>query len=101
MHLTKRDMVTMIILMLITCGLYLIYWTVVTKNELNRMGAQIPSAWLFIIPFANFYFIYKFAEAFAAIVLEDENQTVAYFLLLALLMPIGAIIYQVQMNKAS
>lgn len=101
MIMTKRDIVTMVILSLITFGLYLLYWTVVTKNELNRAGGNVPTAWLFIVPFANFYFIYKFCQAFATIVLHDENQTVPYFLLFCLLMPIAAIIFQLQMNKAA
>ncbi len=99
MNITKRDITKMILLLIVTLGLYLIYWAFVTTKELNQLGARIPTALLFIIPFANFYFMYKFAAAFAQIVVKDEKQTVAYFLLLALLMPIGAVIYQVQMNK--
>ncbi|MCR5113222.1 MAG: DUF4234 domain-containing protein [Acholeplasmatales bacterium] len=33
--MTKRSIVTIIILSLITCGIYAIYWTYVTANELN------------------------------------------------------------------
>ncbi len=101
MELTKRDIVGMVILLLITFGIYLIYWTVVTKNELNKLGAQIPTAWLFIIPFANFYFLYKFAQGFTTIVFKDDSQTIAYFLLFIFLMPIAPIFYQIQMNKVS
>lgn len=101
MNLTKRSIPAVVILSLITFGIYIIYWTVVTKNELNRLGADIPTALLFILPFANFYFMYKFAQGFTAIVLKDEGQTVAYFLLFVFLMPFAPAIYQVQMNKVS
>lgn len=101
MELTKRNIVGMIPLLLLTFGIYLIYWTVVTKNELNRLGAQIPTAWLFIIPFANIYFLYKFAQGFTIVVFKDDSQTIAYFLLFLFFMPLAPIFYQIQINKVS
>ncbi|MEX0940218.1 MAG: DUF4234 domain-containing protein [Candidatus Babeliales bacterium] len=97
--MTSRNLWQMIILILITLGIYPIYWLVATKIELNKLGAQIPTAWLLIIPFVNLYFLYKFAEAFAIYVLKDKTQIAAYFLLITLLWPIGEIIYQDQINK--
>lgn len=96
----KRNLAAMILLMFITCGLYIIYWFVATKTELNARGAKIPTAWLFIIPLGNLYFFYRYAEAFAADVLDDKDHTTAllYFILLALFMPIGIIICQDRIN---
>lgn len=98
----KRNLVGMIALMLVTCGFYIFYWFIVTKAELNARGAKIPTAWLFIIPFGNFYFLYKFAEAFAADVLKDKQDTtiILYFLLITFFMPIGIIICQDRINNA-
>lgn len=90
----KRNLVGMIALMFITFGLYIPYWFVVTKAELNARGAKIPTALLFIIPFGNFYFLYKFAEAFCVDALKDKQDTtiLLYFILITFFMPIGIII---------
>ena len=52
----KRNPVLVVILILITVGLYGIYWIVKTKEEINSVGGEIPTAWLLIFPFANLYF---------------------------------------------
>jgi len=101
MKVTKRNLWHMGLFLLLTLGIYAIYWLVVTKIELNRLGAKIPTAWLIIIPFANIYFFYKFAEGFSATVLKNKSQAVAYFLLLLLLFPIGELVYQHQINQVA
>ena len=102
MQFTKRDPIVMAILILITFGIYTLYWFVKTKRELNNAGAEIPTAWLLIIPFANIYWIYQFAYAFSKFVLKrNDKDTIVYFVLLVLLEPIGQIICQVKMNKAA
>ena len=43
--------------------IYMVYWLVQTKAELKARGAdEIPSSWLIIVPIANIYYIYKYAE---------------------------------------
>ena len=37
----------------ITFGIYTIYWLVSTKEEMNTLGATIPTAWLIIVPIVN------------------------------------------------
>jgi hypothetical protein len=49
----NRNVVAVVLLPFVTFGIYSIYWEVVTKNELNAQGAQIPTAWLLIVPFVN------------------------------------------------
>jgi hypothetical protein len=99
MPFTKRDIGIMILLLIVTFGFYLIYWLAVTKDELNRQGAHIPTTWLFIIPFANLYFFYKFSEGFARYVIRDDSQTLIYFLLLVFLPPVAQLICQAKMNE--
>lgn len=99
MNLTQRSIGTMILLMIVTLGIYILYWLAVTKKELNQLGAQIPTAWLIIIPFANIYFLYAFAKGFATTIIKDSNQSVAYFLLLIFLLPIGELICQSNINE--
>lgn len=101
MHFTHRSLLKMFGLMIITLGIYTIYWLVVTKRELNTAGAHIPTAWLFIIPLANLYFLYKFAEAFSKIILKSDSFTVVYFLLILFTLPLGELICQAHMNTAN
>jgi hypothetical protein len=60
--MTKRSVPLVAIFTLITLGIYQIYWYVVTKDEMVSRGANIPTAWLLIIPFANIYWIWKWAQ---------------------------------------
>lgn len=44
--------------------IYVIYWFISTKKELVALGADdIPTSWLLIIPYANWYYIYKYGES--------------------------------------
>ena len=52
--MTGRSIVTVILFSALTFGLYSLYWMISTKDELNRHGAQIPTALLMFIPFVNF-----------------------------------------------
>lgn len=98
MCLQERNLVSMFFLSIITIGFYFIYWSVKTKNSLNCLGARVPTAFLIIIPIANFYFWYKYSEAFAQYI-NKNNNVVAYFLLMALLPFIGMFILQAQINE--
>ena len=96
----KRSPLTVLVLSLITCGLYMLYWSVVTKREMNTQGAQIPTAWLLIIPIVNLYWSWKFSEGVETVTKSGMSGPVA-FLLLYLLGPIGAAIIQNELNKVA
>jgi hypothetical protein len=98
MKIQPRNVVVCILLCIVTFGLYGIYWAVKTKDEINSLGAQIPTAWLMIIPIVNLYFAYKYAEGFAVYVMKDKN-TIMWFVLYLFLAPVAAILVQVELNK--
>jgi hypothetical protein len=98
MGIKKRDIVTIYLLGFITCWIYFIYWYVQTKVEMNGLGADIPTAWLLIVPFANLFWIYKYCEAFATKVKKDDN-TILYFLLAWFVGIIMPAIVQTELNK--
>jgi hypothetical protein len=98
MRIQRRSAVICIILSIVTFGIYGIYWAVKTKDEINSLGAKIPTAWLVIVPFVNIYFAYKYAEGFATYVLKDKN-TIAWFLLYIIIPPVAAILVQLELNK--
>jgi predicted transporter len=93
----KRSLIKIYLLGIITLGIYFIYWLVKTKNELNELGAKIPTAWLIIIPIANIYWLYKYAEGFAKV--TKKESTVLWFLLFLLVGIVMPAIVQSELNK--
>ena len=49
--MTKRNLVTFILLSLFTCGIYPIYWFYVSTNELNNAEKSTPDLQDYIIAF--------------------------------------------------
>ena len=97
-EIKRRNPALVIIFTIITFGIYEIYWFVKTKNEINSLGAEIPTAWLLIIPIANLYWEYKYAEGFSKYVKKDDN-AILWFLLLLFVAPVAMIIFQIELNK--
>ena len=95
-----RDPIMVILLSIITLGIYGLFWYVVTKNEMNTKGAQIPTAWLIIIPFVNIWWYWKFSEGVELVTNKGMGAAVA-FLLLWLLGTIGEAIIQNELNKVA
>jgi len=89
-----------ILLSIITFGIYSLFWYVTTKNEMNAKGAQIPTVWLIIIPFVNIWWYWKFSEG-VEIVTNKGMETVIAFLLIYLLGVIGEAIIQNELNKVA
>ena len=94
----KRNIVMVYILSMITFGIYGIYWTVATKKEMNELGAEIPTAWLIIIPIANIFWMYKYCEGFSEKVKKDNNPLLWFvlYILVGIIMPA---IVQSELNK--
>ena len=74
----ERNVVLVYVYSVITFGIYAIYWTISTKRDINSRGGEIPTTWINLIPFAGFYYLYKFCEGYATKVKKDEN-TILYF----------------------
>ena len=93
--MTNRHPVLVIVLTFCTCGFYYIYWLVNTKEDMNRLGAEIPTAWLIIIPFVNIYWLWRCVEK----VTKGALNAVSALLLGWLLSCIGGAIIQSYFNK--
>ncbi len=78
----KRNILLVYLFSIITLGVYYLYWMVSSKNEMNEAGAKIPPSWLMIVPIANFYWIYKYAEGFSQKIKKDNNSTLWFILFL-------------------
>lgn len=94
----KRSLFAVFILPFVTFGIYGIVWLVKTKDEMNRQGAKIPTAWLLIVPFVSYYWLYKYAEGVERIT-SAKMSTIVVFLLQLFLGVIGNTILQSEFNK--
>ncbi len=83
----KRSLAAVVILPFVTFGIYAIYWFVKTKGELNNKGAEIPTAWLLIVPFVNIYWLWKYFEG-AEKVTNGKANAILNFLLQIFVTPI-------------
>ena len=100
MNIKRRNIFLVYIFSFFTFGIYLLYWLISTKNEMNRLGADIPTGFLLIIPIANLFWVYKYCEGFATKVKKDNN-TLLWFILYILLSIIIPAIVQSELNKMS
>lgn len=94
----QRSILKMILLSIITFGIYSLYWSVSTKNEMNRLGANVPTAWLLIVPFVSIYWYWKYSEAVEQVT-GGKVSTPLAFVIELLLNFIGDIIIQSEFNK--
>ena len=96
----QRSPAAVFFLSLITFGIYAWVWEVKTKGELNRLGADIPTAWLIIVPLANLYWIWKYCEGVEK-VSGGRISAVLALILMLLLSIVGLAIMQSEFNKLS
>ena len=97
--LQERNVVVMYLLGIITLGIYFIYWYIKAKREINEnFGSEIPTCWLLIIPIANIYWMYKFAEAYSLDIIKDDNKALwaLLFILVGIIVPA---VVQLELNK--
>jgi hypothetical protein len=94
----QRNPAAVFLLSLITFGIYGLVWEVKTKNELNALGAEIPTAWLLIVPFVSLYWLWKYSEGVEKAT-AGKTSTVLAFVMLFLLGIIGMAILQNEYNK--
>ncbi|MDB5171121.1 MAG: hypothetical protein JWO35_815 [Candidatus Saccharibacteria bacterium] len=94
----QRSIVKMILLSLVTFGIYSLYWSISTKNEMNRLGANVPTAWLLIIPFVSIYWLWKYSEAVDQVTSNKVSAPLA-FVVEAFLGFVGDLVIQSEFNK--
>jgi hypothetical protein len=97
--LKERNVVLVYLLGIFTLGIYFIYWYVQTKREINEnFDASIPTCWLLIIPIANIYWMFKYAEAYSLYVIKDDDKILwaLLFILVGIIVPA---LVQIELNK--
>ena len=96
----RRNPGLVFFLPIITFGIYALVWYVRSKREMNTKGAQIPTAWLIIVPIVEWWWLWKFSQG-VEMVTNKEMSAVAAFLLLFFLGSIGMAIVQSSLNKVA
>lgn len=96
----KRSVVAVLLLSFITFYIYYLVWMVKTKNEMNSQGANIPTAWLIIVPIVGYWWMWKWSGGVEHVTRGKTSQVIA-FILIFLLGPIGAAICQDAFNKTA
>ena len=98
-----RNVVFVIVISIITGGIYAVYWLVSTTNELRRMTSSAPNPWfllLMLVPIANiivfFWYYWKYSKAIGEI---SDFDPVLLFVLWVIISPVAMIIAQIQLNK--
>jgi hypothetical protein len=94
----KRSVVGVILLTIVTFGIYHIYWSVATKDEMVELGADIPTGWLLIVPIANIYWVWKWCVGVEHVSRGKMSSAVS-MLLMILLGIIGTAIMQATFNQ--
>ena len=97
--MNKRSVAAVVILSFITFGIYALVWEVKTKNEMVKHGADIPTAWLIIVPIANIYWFWKWSGGVEHVTRGKASQAVTFILML-LLGIIGMAVVQSWLNRA-
>jgi hypothetical protein len=94
----NRNPLAVALLPFVTFGIYSIVWEVKTKNEMNALGAEIPTAWLLIVPIVSYYWLWKYCAGVEKVTNGKQTQVLA-FVLMFLLGMIGHAIVQNDFNK--
>ena len=94
----NRNPIAVALLPIVTFGIYQIFWYVDTKEEMKAQGADIPTAWLLVVPLANIYWVWKYCGGVEKATNAKYSQVMS-FVLLYLLGSIGAAIIQDAFNK--
>ncbi len=96
----ERNLWTVGLLIVVTLGIYYLVWMVLTKIEMNKMGAKIPTAWWIIVPFANIWWVWKWAEGVGHVTKKKEQlDGILAFVVIFALEYIGIFIIQHCFNE--
>ena len=99
--MNKRSIAAVILLTTFTFGIYGLVWLVKTKNEMNKLGQNLPTAWWWLIPFGMIWWQWKWAGGVEHVTRGKQSQGVAFIVVLLLSsFGIGLAIVQSSFNKA-
>jgi hypothetical protein len=95
-----RSIAKLLILSIVTLGIYALVWMVSTKREMTTRGADIPTTWLALVPVVGIWWTWKYCGGVEHVTGGKTSQVMA-FVVLALLGVIGMAIIQDAFNKTT
>ena len=100
-HIKKRNMIMQVVLMIITLGIYAIYWYYVTLKELHIANGKDAGAgmWtvLSLIPIANLFTYWHYSSEFST----ENYPAILIFVLWIFFSPGVGFLVQMDLNKAA
>ena len=98
----RRNIAMVLILFVVTFGIYGLYWFYSTANEMIQRNKQDenPFVWLImaLVPIVNLFAIWKHAQAVELMTRKKVNGIVL-FLLWLVIAPVAIILIQMELNK--
>ena len=103
-HIKRRNMVAQVVLVIVTLGIYAIYWFHVTLNELHRANGKRDGAglWtlLLFVPFGSLFSYWHYSFEYADFV-SQKYPGIAVFLLWLVFSPVVWFLVQNDLNQAA
>ncbi len=96
LSMTNKNPFVVFLLVFVTFGIYAVVWYVKAGREMRRRGADVPTAWLIIIPIVSIYWFIKWCAGVGKV--GAMNGFLAA-LLLIFFGPLGMAIVQSQFNN--
>jgi hypothetical protein len=96
--MTKMSIIKLVALTFVTLGIYGIFWEIRTAREMRALGADIPTAWLILVPFANIYWMWKYCSGVEHVT-GGKSSGIINFLLMWFLSVIALAIIQDTFNN--
>ena len=94
----KRSPFGVLVLMIITFGIYALVWWFKTSKEVKELSEIDFSSWGIFIPIYNLFVLYKYFSGIEKIS-EGKTSTILLFLLWVIIAPVAIIIIQSELNK--
>jgi len=102
----KRSVAVVVILSIVTFGIYMLYWLYATTKELEELKAKdAPKPWwilMFFIPLVNIVFLimfyWKYSKSIEQISKGKSNSTLLFVLFL-LIGIVAMALSQIELNK--
>ena len=103
-HIKYRNMWVRVLYLILTLGIYSIYWFYVTLRELEVGNGKERSGWLwavlYIVPFVNLIAYWRHSFEYAEFV-EEKYPGIAIFILWIVFSPVVWFLVQSDLNKAA
>ena len=93
-----KSPIAVIILTMVTFGIYGLIWIFKTAGEMQNRGAEVPSIILLFLPILNLLYLWKYCQAVEKVTNGDVSGTTA-FVLWFVFAPAGIWVIQSGFNK--